>query len=325
MSNNETLEKSLPQLETALAHLTPATATSNAALLYLSGLTKAGRRSMSYRLKAVAHLFGFPDIQAFPWHELRFIHVLAVRTAYADRGLAPRTINTTICALSGVTRMAWKLEQISYEEYARIKHVGKVKGERLPPGRALTDEEMGALFDVCARDKNQSRGRRDAALLGILRGGGLRRSEAVGLDLEDYDPRNGELRVLGKGNKERIVYLANGAKAALEDWLSVRGDEPGPLLTSTHRWGTIYIRRLAGMAVYEIIIERAQEAGIQRFMPHDLRRTYISELLDAGADLVAVSQLVGHEDTNTTAKYDRRGERAKQKAASLVRIPYPKQ
>jgi site-specific recombinase XerD len=277
---------------------------------------------MAYRLRSVARMFGFTDVQSFPWHELRFIHVLAVRTAYVDRGLAPRTINTTICALSGVARMAWKLGQMTYEEYARIKHIGKVRGERLPPGRALTDEEMTALFEVCAKDKNRARGRRDAALFAILRGGGLRRSECVGLDLADYDPSTGELRVLGKGNKQRIVYLMNGAEVAVNDWLELRGTEPGPLLTVTHRWGRIYLRRMMGMAVYEIIIERAQEAGITRFMPHDLRRTYISDLLDAGADIVAVSKLVGHEDVSTTAKYDRRGEKAKKKAASLSRLPY---
>jgi integrase len=119
-----------------------------------------------------------------------------------------------------------------------------------------------------------------------------------------------------------LVYLTGGAKQAVDDWLALRGSAEGPLLTSTHRRGTIYNRRLAGTAIYETLRQRARQAGIQRFTPHDLRRTFISDLLDAGADLVSVSKLAGHDDPNTTARYDRRGERAKMKAASLSKVPY---
>jgi site-specific recombinase XerC len=80
-----------------------------------------------------------------------------------------------------------------------------------------------------AADRRTATGARDAALLELLYGCGLRRAEVVALDLADYDHADGSLRVRGKGNKERRAYLAAGAQAALDDWLQLRGDTPGPL------------------------------------------------------------------------------------------------
>jgi integrase len=294
----------------------------NPARLYLACLTAKGRRSMGCRLVTIARLYGHQDLDSVPWHLMRYEHALAVRTHFLNRGLAPKTINTALCAMSGVARAAWNLGLMSTDDFMRVRHVKKVSGSRLPPGRALTQDELARLFDACARDKNPSRGARDAAILGIYAGAGVRRDEGVAVDLRDYDPETGALRVVGKGNKERLVYVAGGAKRALDDWVELRGRAEGPLLTSTHRRGTIYNRRLAGTAVYETVRHRARQAAIQRFTPHDLRRTFISDLLDAGADLVSVSKLAGHDDPNTTARYDRRGERAKMKAASLSRVPY---
>jgi site-specific recombinase XerC len=100
-------------------------------------------------------------------------------------------------------------------------------GERLPVGRALTTRELQKLFCACAKDQRLA-ARRDAALLAILYGGGLRRSEVVALDVADYNPETAELRVReGKGHKDPAAYGANGAKAALDAWLAVRGPEPG--------------------------------------------------------------------------------------------------
>jgi len=151
---------------------------------------------------------------------------------------------------------------------------------------------------------------------------GLRRAEIVALDTTDF--HDGELKVLGKGNKQRLIYINNGAYDALNDWLSIRGDSPGPLFCPIRKGGDIQYRRMTVDAIYGLLIKRAEKAKINRFSPHDLRRSFISELLNRGADISVVKQLAGHASIETTARYDCRGEEAKKNAIGLLHVPYKK-
>jgi integrase/recombinase XerD len=105
--------------------------------------------------------------------------------------------------------------------------------------------------------------------------------------------------------------MCRGAQTALDDWLTLRGDRPGPIFTSTTRAA----EGMTDQAVLVILKKRATAAGVAPFSPHDLRRTMITHLLDAGADMISVQRLAGHADPATTARYDRRGETAKKDAA----------
>jgi site-specific recombinase XerD len=164
---------------------------------------------------------------------------------------------------------------------------------------------------------------RDLALLGVLYSTGLRRAEVVALALEDFDPESGALKVRGgKGRKQRIVYISNGARAALDAWLAVRGTKPGALFYRGRRGDRLIPEPITAQAVLDILVRRASQAGVARCSPHDLRRSFVSGLLEAGADLSVVSALAGHADLQTTKRYDRRGERAKQAAASMLSFPY---
>jgi integrase len=82
------------------------------------------------------------------------------------------------------------------------------------------------------------------------------------------------------------------------------------------------LRTLTGSAIFDRLRRRAGEAGVARFSPHDLRRTFIGDHLDAGTDVVTIQRLAGHRDVSTTARYDRRPEAAKQRAAEAISVPY---
>ncbi|HEX2913499.1 MAG TPA: tyrosine-type recombinase/integrase [Chloroflexia bacterium] len=298
----------------------------NPAAVYLSTLRPSGRRSMQHHLNTIARMLsgGREDAFSLAWQELRYQHTAAVRTKLEESHYKPSTANTALKALRGVLKQAWKLGLMEAEDYRRAADVKLIKSETLPRGRALLRGEIIAILDTCAADTGPA-GARDAAIFAVLYAAGLRRSEVVKLTLADYDHESGALTIrAGKGNKDRVVYLgADGAGQALEDWLTLRGTESGLLFCPVNKAGRIVLgQTMTDQAVLKLLKKRATQAGVRAFSPHDLRRTFISDLLDAGADIVTVQKLAGHADVSTTARYDRRGEVAKRKAASLLHVPY---
>jgi integrase/recombinase XerD len=303
------------------------------ARVYLAGLGTGSRRSMAQALDQIARIAsnGQAGTEELPWASLRYQHTQAIRAALRDlissrtgRPLGPGTINKTLCALRGVLREAWRLGQMSAEDYHRAADLEPVRGTTVLSGRALESNEVAALFHVLQRDDSPAAAR-DAAVLALgFAGGGLRRAELCRAELpKDLDRNTWVLTVVGKGNQIREVPLKNGTVDAMRAWLAHRGEEPGPLLCPVLKGGRIQYRRLSEQAIYKICARRAEQAGIATFTPHDMRRTYISSLLDRGVDISVVSKLCGHHSgPNITARYDRRGERAKHAAAETLTLPY---
>lgn len=290
--------------------------------VYIASLAPGSRRTMRAGLDTIAHLLtnGELDALALDWSMLRFQHTTAIRSKLAEQYSAT-TASKMLSALRGVLKACWRLGLMTAEDYSRAADVKGVKGETLPRGRALTPAEIDALMTACLNDPTPA-GARDAAMIALLRAGGIRRAEVCLLDLQDYHPADGMLVVKGKGNKERTAYVTNGAKDALDDWLNVRGDAPGALFTPINKGGRIIVRRMYPEAVFVMLKKRAEQAGVKNLSPHDFRRTFVSDLLDAGADISTVQRLAGHANVTTTARYDRRGEQAKRKAVELIHVPY---
>ncbi len=299
---------------------------------YLDSLATGSRRTMHGALARCAGLLrpgsdqdrnGNPlaDPDGFQWHRMSRDDVTALRAALADR-YAAATANKMLAALRGTLREAWRLQLLDAAALARLTDIRTIPGESLPAGRMVAASEVAALLEACAADE-RPQGARDAALLGLLLGCGLRRAEVVALDVADYEPERGEVTVRrAKRGKERLAYTPGGARAALGDWLAVRGPEPGAFFWRCNRGGGMVPERLSEQAVYEMLARRSRAAAVARLSPHDCRRTFVSNLLDSGADIAIVQKMAGHRNIATTARYDRRPERAKRAAAGRLHIPY---
>lgn len=304
--------------------LTPATvpaATVSPAGAYLASLSAGSRRAMAGALELVAQsISGSRDVYQFDWPSLRYEHMSAIRAELASQH-SPAYSNKILSAIKGVLKAAWRLGSMSSDAYHRAVDVQPVTGSRVAAGRALESGEIAALFQTCAGDDPVNI--RDAALLAVMYGGGLRRAELVGLDVDQWDGAAGALAVIGKGNKERIVYLSSAGVRLVTRWIAVRGQESGPLFlpVASRRRASFVDRRMTPQAVLYILEQRAGRAKVKAFSPHDLRRSFISSLLDAGADIATVQKMVGHSRVETTARYDRRPEAVKRKAAELIHLP----
>lgn len=296
----------------------------NPAAVYLASLAEGSRRTMLHSLNVIAWLLSNDELDALAldWSRVRYQHTAAIRSWLAAH-YRPATANKMLAALRQVLKHAWMLGQMSAEDYHRAREIGSVRGETLPAGRDLNSGEIAALMQACELDPTPA-GARDAAVIALMYATGVRRSSVVGLDLADYDATNQTLRVrAAKGRKDYLAHIPqDGAARALDDWLSVRGYEAGPLFWPINKGGKMTPRRLSSQAIYNLLEKRGIEAGVNHFSPHDLRRTLAGDLLDAGADVVTVQRILAHSNVQTTARYDRRPESSKRKAASLIHVPY---
>ncbi len=164
----------------------------------------------------------------------------------------------------------------------------------------------GSAGDAALR-REALRGLRDRALAELLYGAGIRVGELVALDVRDLDLRTGDVRVVGKGGKERVVPLPGLCREALSAWLAAR-TRPGilgePLFVSLRPRRDGVPRRLGDRDVRRILKQRGLSAGLRdRVHPHRMRHSYATHLLDMGADLREIQELLGHASLSTTQKY----------------------
>jgi integrase len=314
-------------------------ATPTPAERYVATLTtEAGRRSMRSALVLAASVLvpglvptSGPAIErwraaaSMPWGSITATGISRLReqlVARAECGqLAPATVNRALAAVRGTLRHAWLGGELDQETFARCaEQLKALRAHRLPAGRHVDRGELVQLFRALARDPRPL-ARRDAALVALM-AIGLRRAEVVALDLADLDVHTGALRIEGKGGRERIAWLTNGSRAAVDAWIEARGSEPGALFHGTYRHGGRRSDRITAAGLRDALRRRCLAAGVDGFSPHDLRRTFAGEALDAGVDLPTVQAIMGHASPTTTARYDRRPEETRRTAMRAVSVPF---
>jgi len=292
------------------------------AAVYLSQLTSVDSRpAMRSSLEKIATI---ADARAtadtLPWHQLRFQHTMAIRAALVSR-YGVRSVNRMLSALRGVLKTAWRLGQIETADYQRAVDFKGLKTTDLPPsGRVVSIDEVSTILIAAATKQDPPKSWRDQAMLVAMFAGGLRRQEVSALDVGHFDA--GAITVQrGKGGKFRKTYLAEGYREWVEPWVEFQRDRGCvPMFVRWDKDAGPTTRRLSRAGVDHVLGELVDLAGLADLTPHDLRRTFATDLLENGADILMVQKLMGHADVKTTAIYDRRGEKSKQAAAEKMPI-----
>jgi site-specific recombinase XerD len=290
--------------------------------VYLATLSRESQRTMRQAIAQVAGLLsnGRLTTDTLDWSAVRFEHATALRSLLAET-FAPATANKLLCALRGVLRQAWHLGLMDADACLRAGELPPVRGQTGLNGRPVQAGELQALFLVCADDPTPA-GVRDAAILGLLYGVGLRPRDLARLRLADWDSDQHVLNVARKGSQLRVWHLPPGAEDALTAWLDMRGAWAGPMFIPIRKNEVMEPRAMTGQSLLYMLQKRSREAGLLPLSPYDLRRSFISDLLDKGADIRDVQDMAGHAMVKTTARYDRRGVETLKQAANLLQIPY---
>lgn len=231
-------------------------------------------------------------------HGVANANALRYRGTLTDAGLASATINRRMAALRSVVQLSRMLGRIDWTlDVTGVKSVGyrNTRGPGVAAVRSLVQT---------MEQRTDARGRRDLALVCTLFDMGLRRAEAVSLDVAHYDRTAGTLSILGKKRTEReALTVPEPTRAALDAWLVVRGDAAGPLFVNFDRAGKG--ERLTGRSVARITAAAGTAAGIGAVRPHGLRHASITNALDVmRGDVRQVRKFSRHRDVNTLMIYD---------------------
>lgn len=232
----------------------------------------------------------------------RYLEGLRAGRPPASKPFSPSSVARSVVSLRGLYRFLVREGRVSSDPTAGL---GVPKLPRTLP-KAISLEDVQRLI---AGPDTSSLGRRDKALLEVLYGAGLRISELAALDVDDLDLEDGSLLVrAGKGNKSRVVPLGRPGRGAVRDYLTVTRPELVKRSKSSSDWAALFLNarggRLSRQGCWKILKGHARTAGLEaKVSPHTLRHSFATHMLDAGADIRAVQELLGHASLATTQVY----------------------
>ena len=230
--------------------------------------------------------------------------VLRYRIHLESRKLAPGTINLRLGAVRRLANEASDSGLLSADLAAGIRRVKGVKKIGVRLGNWLLAEQAIALLD--APDLETMKGKRDMALLAILIACGLRRHEAVELNVSDLQQREDHWAIvdlIGKASHIRTIPVPDWVKDIVDDWLRAAGISSGRIFRRVTRTGTVWGSGLSEKVVWHVVRQHARKSGIEKLAPHDLRRTCARLCHQAGGELDQIQFLLGHVSVQTTERY----------------------
>ena len=268
----------------------------NPALMYLATLgSKDSYRCMKSKLNKFARFFGYKGLVDCDWKSMQPNHVTVFLTAQSWG--SARTYNCYLSALKSVALNAWRNKQIDLDHFQRIKSLKQRRVFRAPSGRAISSEESASL--IKSLEANSLRTVRNRAIFYLMLGCGLRRAEVCELRVKQVSFKNRSAKIIGKGNKERLVYFDARTKIHLQNYLEGRTDENPALFVSLK---APFDRLMIG-GVETRLRELGKRLNIPKVHPHKFRRTLATTAIDKGMPIEQVQQLLGHQKIDTTMHY----------------------
>jgi len=232
------------------------------------------------------------------------IVVVRYRMYLESRHLAANTINQQLAAVRRLAHEAADAGLLSPELAAGISRVKGVKQLGFRSGNWLSAEQSSEVLKGACGDS--MRAKRDYAMLAMLFGCGFRRSELVGLELDDIQMRQGHWAVvdlIGKGGHIRTVPIPNWVKVALDQWTRAAGVSEGKIFRAVARLGKVRGRGISQNVVWYVVRTCCERAGLEHIAPHDLRRSCAKLCHDSGGELEQIQFLLGHASVQTTERY----------------------
>ena len=263
-------------------------------------------------LQAIAKHNNYSSFYDINWREITSVDINSLIHTLKDKGLSPKSISLYVSIAKSVCEHAYLLGQISRLQLDGVLKVKGSTGSRIKKHKVIDRNEFQALLlrIETSNPFNKVKLIRDKAIFHLLIGTGLRRNELANIQISSLDIEISKrhtifissqyIKIVGKGNKERYVALHPVTKAALEDWINIRGILSGPIFIKVSKNGSFSIREnnfLTGNAIYELCRKYNTVA------PHSLRRSYATWLDDKGVKISRISKLLGHAKEVTTALY----------------------
>ncbi|MDE1480093.1 site-specific integrase [Xenorhabdus bovienii] len=293
----------------------------NPALSYLLRLrSKKSQKTMRSCLTTVVNMFGEKEPLNFNWSSMNRDAVQVVLQRLMSEKKSPNSINLVLCAIKGVAEEARTSRIIDSDTYHDVKSIKRVRGFRVGRGRMLEQDEIKQIFqyvDFCST----AIAIRDAAMISLMIGCGLRRSEVADLEYSNIDFKSYSIKICGKGNKERENFMPEDTYNRLKVWVeTVRGDHSGALFTRIRKNDDVTCDKITTNGIGFVIEQIIINLGMKSFTPHDFRRTYASLLLENGEDILTVKEALGHASVITTQKYDKRSTKRLKEAARKLQF-----